>query len=368
VSTLALLFILLLLFTYVGYPVSIALLSRISPRRSFPQRPFEPTVTVCVPLYNASAYLSRKIASLLTLDYPTDKLDFLFVDDGSTDECAAILDAYANRDPRIRYLRSPFRRGKPSALNWMRKEATGEVLLMTDARQPIERGALRALVAALAPEEVGCVSGNLEVPTSAGAGVYWRYEKWIRKSEANFRSLVGVSGALYVIRKVDLIDLPEDLILDDVWIPLRLRLQGRQLLFCEEAVAYDEVYEDDREFGRKVRTLAGNCQLVAKLPTLIVPFVHPSWFEFWSHKLLRLLCPFVLVLLILLSLMGTATGQSPIVFFRLLLIGQLLFYAAALLGRRAGGIGRLCRTFVVLNVAALVGLWRFLRGLQRVTW
>jgi cellulose synthase/poly-beta-1,6-N-acetylglucosamine synthase-like glycosyltransferase len=263
------------------------------------------------------------------------------------------------------------RRGKPSALNRMRSEARGEVLLLTDVRQPLVVGALRALVSMLADPSVGCVTGNLELVGSAGSGVYWRYENWIRAQEGRFRSVVGITGPISIIRACDLEPIPTDTILDDVWIPMRLRLQGRKVLLCKEAIAYDHAFEDGREFQRKVRTLAGNYQIFARLPALLNPLTNQSWFETVSHKVLRLVCPWALAGLafgaIAASVVGSLTAVEALV-VNALIAGQVVFYAAALAGPTLGRVVGVARTFVVLHVAAVVGLWRFAARRQSVTW
>ena len=355
----------LLAYTYFGYPVLVALLSRLWPLR-VRDGAWEPMVTVCIPAHNAAGYAGPKIESLLAQDWPRERLEVLIYSDGSTDGTDEVIERYAARDPRVRLLRGGPRAGKPTALNRMRSEAGGEVLVLTDVRQPLERGAIRALVRRMSDPAVGCVSGNLRLRGQAGAGVYWRYENWIRASEAAFRGMVGATGPLYALRRVDLpAELPSDTILDDVWIPMRLRLQGRRLLFCEEAVAWDEAFADEREFGRKVRTLAGSYQLFARMPRLLLPLANPSWFETMSHKVARLLCPWALAAMAIASLVGAATGSRPLL---ALLAGQVLFYGLAAAGGRAGRAGALARTFVVLNGAAAVGLARWLSGSQRVTW
>jgi hypothetical protein len=374
-TSLALIALALLVYTFLGYPVIVAILARLFPLRTRVDNGWTPLVTACIPVYNAAAYLPAKLDSLLALDWPRDKLEILVYCDGATDSSAAIADDYTRRFPGIvRRLGSETRAGKPTAVNRMRREARGEVLLMTDVRQPLVPSALRALVARLADERVACVSGNLMLPSTAGAGVYWKYENWIRRSEAHFRSMLGVTGPIYVIRARDLVDLPLDLILDDMWIPLRLRLMRRRLLWAEAAVALDEAFGDEREFGRKVRTLAGNYQLFARMPTLLVPFVDPSWLEIVSHKVLRLVAPWLLALLLVSSLVAAAP-LDPIAFapslpwlMRALALAQLLAYLLAALGPWAGRVGVVYRTFVVLNSAAVVGLWRWLRGTQKVTW
>ncbi|WP_437999552.1 glycosyltransferase family 2 protein [Sorangium sp. So ce185] len=363
-----------LVYTYFGYPIVIGILARLWPAQRKDDPSYVPTVTACIPVYNAASYLPAKVESLFALDYPRDKLEVLLYSDGSTDDTVRVAQQLSERDPRVKVIVSEARRGKPIGVNTMLGVATGEVLLMTDVRQPLVPGALRALVRLLADPGAGCVSGNLVLKGSAGSGAYWRYENWIRLQEGRFRSMVGVTGPIYAIRRADMSQLPEGVILDDMWVPMRLRLEGRSILFAEDAIAYDDAFGDEREFGRKVRTLAGNYQLFSLLPALLVPFRNPSWFEIFSHKLLRLVCPWALVALLLTSTVAwvgaEASGDASWTLYaaRALFGGQAAFYLLAALGGAAGKLGALARTFVVLNAAAVVGLWRFVRGSQKVTW
>jgi len=361
----------LLTYTYFGYPLLIGLLARLFPWRPRPDPGWEPTVSVCVAAYNCEADLDAKLASLLALDYPADKTEILIYSDASTDGTDAIVTGRAANDPRVHLLRGEARMGKPTALNRMRERATGEVIVITDARQPLDRAALRALLALLAAPQVGCVTGNLVLEGSAGSGIYWRYENWIRKQESRFGSVTGMTGPLSALRRCDLGPLPADLILDDVWIPMQLRLRRARVLFAEDAIARDQAFSDDREFGRKTRTLAGNYQLFWRMPRLLMPFLNPSWFETISHKIARLLCPWLLVALLLACSIGVLELElgslaRPTLYG--LLLAQIAFYALGVLGNRAGRLGTVARTFLVLNAAAVVGLGRFIAGSQRVTW
>lgn len=354
----------LLAYTYVGYPALIGFLARVFPWHPRPVPGWEPTVSICVAAYNCKAYITAKLDSLLALDYPADKIEILIYSDASTDGTDELMADRASRDPRVHLLRGETRMGKPTALNRMRERATGEVLVITDARQPLDRAALRALVSLLGAPEVGCVTGNLVLEGSAGSGVYWRYENWIRKQESRFGSVTGMTGPLSALRRSDLGQLPPNLILDDVWIPMQLRLRGMRVLLAEGAIARDKAFADDREFGRKARTLAGNYQVFGWMPRLLVPFVNPSWFETMSHKIARLLCPWCLLGLLVACVLGARESAL----LSGLVAAQILFYGLATAGNHAGRIGTVARTFVVLNVAAVVGLWRFAWGSQRVTW
>jgi poly-beta-1,6-N-acetyl-D-glucosamine synthase len=359
-----------LVYTYVGYPLLIAILARLFPMRVETDPSYQPTVSVCMTVYNGAAYLDAKIESLLALDWPRHKLEILIYSDASTDATDAIIARWQAKEPVVRFIRGTSREGKPTGLNCLREMAVGEVLVLTDVRQTFAPNALRELVDHLADPKVGCVSGNLVLDGEAGSGIYWRYEKFIRRQEARFRSIVGVTGSIVALRKQDLPVLPHDLVLDDVWIPMRLRLQGRRIVFANDAEAYDVAADDDREFSRKVRTLAGNYQLFAWMPLLLSPFHNGSWFETFSHKFLRLLCPWLSLLLIgaaWAAAMGEEAATARAI-GEALLGGQVIFYFVALVGPRAGRLGRLARTFVVMNAAAMLGFGRFLSGRQRVTW
>jgi cellulose synthase/poly-beta-1,6-N-acetylglucosamine synthase-like glycosyltransferase len=369
-----------LAYTYVGYPIAIGALARLSAARrsgdggdgAGGDAAAAPVVSVCLPVFNGADYLPAKIESLLAQDHPADRIEILICCDGCRDDSEAVargLAATPEAAGRIRVLASSDRRGKPASLNTLATEATGELLLLTDVRQRFSPGAASALARAMRDPGVGCATGSLKLEGAAGSGVYWRYESWIRRQESRFRGVVGMSGAIAMMRRADWQALPEDLILDDVWIPMRLGLGRRRVAFVAEAEAYDVAFDDDQEFARKVRTLAGNYQLFARVPRLLLPVVNPFWFETISHKIARLIAPWLMLALVAAS-SGAAVGgpaaARPVM--SALLAAQLGFYAAAVAGRRAGRLGRVARTFVVMNVAAMVGLWRFLTGRQRVTW
>lgn len=359
-----------LAYTYVGYPVVVGLLARFRPLRTIRDESHTPTLSVCIAAFNVERYLDAKLASVLSQDYPHGQLEVLVYSDGSTDGTEAIAERHAAADGRVRLIRGGARAGKPTGINRMAELAQGEIMLVTDARQPLAPGAIRALARDLADPTVACVTGNLVLTGGAGSGVYWRYENWIRRQEGRFRSVVGMTGPLSAWKRAELLPLPSDIILDDVWIPMTMRLRGKRVLLAEDAIAYDEAFEDEREFRRKVRTLAGNYQVFARVPALLSPFANPSWFETISHKVLRLLCPWALLGLLIGSLAVTLSPSPGTIIWcvRALFFAQVGFYIAAAVGKRAGRLAGVARTFVVLNLAAVLGLWRFLTNRQPVTW
>jgi cellulose synthase/poly-beta-1,6-N-acetylglucosamine synthase-like glycosyltransferase len=365
----------LLFYTYFGYPIAIGVLARLHPLRLPGPRDAPtalPRITVCLPVHNGGRFLAEKLDSLLRQDYPPDRLDVIVYCDGCSDDSEEIARRYAQSagaGGRIQVVASSERLGKPTALNKVRDLAGGELLLLNDVRQPLSPGSARALAAPFRHPEMGCTTGNLVLRGAAGSGVYWRYENWIRRQESRFRSVVGMSGAIAMVRRADLPALPADLILDDVFIPMTLRRRGKRVLFVAEAEAYDAAFEDEQEFGRKVRTLAGNYQLFGLMPGLLLPFVNPSWFETISHKVMRLCAPWLMALIAVASAALAVSAAGPAAVTGGLLLGlQVVFYGAALAGNRAGRFAGIARTFVVLNAAAVLGLWRYVTRGQRVTW
>jgi poly-beta-1,6-N-acetyl-D-glucosamine synthase len=372
VAGLAITALALILYTYVGYPLLVSAWARLAPVEVMGRADFEPVVSVCLAVYNGEPHLERKIRSLQALDYPASKLELLVFCDGSTDGTERLLRELATTDPRIHVASSPVRLGKPTALNRLARMATGDVLFLCDVRQPVSPNALRALLEPLADPSVGCVSGSLVLAGATGAGAYWHYEQLIRRAEARLGSMVGVSGSIYATRRADMPELPADVLLDDMFVPLRVAIATKKrIVLAESAEAFDVACDDEHEFVRKVRTLAGNYQLLAKMPGLLVPGLNPVWFQMTSHKLLRLTCPWALVGLLwaCFSLScSPALSVIPLSFWRALFTAQTAFYLLAAVGPRAGLPGMVARTFFVMNAAAVLGLWRFLRGSQAVTW
>ena len=320
------------LYAYVGYPALLAVWSRLR-RRPVHREPFEPTVTLIVAAHNEADRLEAKIRNCRALDYPREKLKIIVALDGCTDGTASRVDRLAGPDLEVVCL--PERRGKAVALNAALARATHEVVVFADARQRIEPGALRELLAPLADPEVGVVTGELVLTdgrgkeSGAGAGLYWRYEKKVRALESEVHSVVGATGALYAARRVLIEPLPEGTLIDDVLIPMRIVLAGKRCVREPRARVFDRVSCcAEAEYHRKVRTLAGNFQLVALMPELVMPGRNPVWLQFVSHKVARLLVPYALVAL-LVSNIFVASSHA---FYGTTLMLQAVFYALAVLG------------------------------------
>jgi cellulose synthase/poly-beta-1,6-N-acetylglucosamine synthase-like glycosyltransferase len=343
-------------YVYVGYPALLGVWTRVSlllgrsalqsperrsqlsERRSGPSRIEDrrryPGVSVIVAARNEAPRLRSRISNLLASDYPARHLQIIVALDGSSEAARAALKPFGNRVELIALPPS----GKAAALNAAVERARYPILVFADARQRFAADAIRRLVSHFRDPQVGAVSGELlldcEISPVAstvadGVGAYWKYEKWLRRREAIVGSTLGVTGAIYAMRRWLWQPLPEDTLLDDVLGPMRVVMRGYRVIFDSLARAFDETAKNaSTEMRRKVRTLAGNFQLLAQEPRLLVPGLNPVWLQFMSHKVGRLLVPYALIGLLVSSV--SLASQSWL--YAVACVAQLGFYGLAAYG------------------------------------
>ncbi len=362
-------------YTFIGYPVAVWLVGQgfksalASGNRPLDENADLPDITIVIPVHNEAEYIDAKIASLQSSDYPQDKIRILFVSDGSVDETNRIL----TRHTGIDVLEYQPRQGKPYALNLAMKNVTSSIVVFTDARQPLAQNAMTLLVKSLANPGIGVASGELVHYNSASrsgkhVGLYWLYEKWIRKSESLVHSVAGATGALYAIKTKDYEPISQDTILDDFEIPIQILKKGKRVILVEGAELYDTTQEDaQKEKQRKIRTLSGNYQSFARNPWLFNPLKNPIWIQFISHKVMRLLIPYFMVIIFVLPffLKGWV--------YKVILIFQCLFYLSALLGRLLPGLREnklisFCYVFFELNAGSVISLQKYFTNQIEVRW
>ena len=301
-----------LLYVHFGYPMLLDVWRRVAGRRvkkgswepttSSASAFAWPTVSILIAVHNERDTIEAKLQNCLQLDYPAEKLQIVVALDAPTDGTDAIVAAFESA--MISVVKLVQHKGKAGALNHAVVAARGDILVFADARQSFDRTALRELVANFHDPEVGCASGELILlddegrEASDGMGIYWRYEKWMRAQESEIHSMLGATGAIYAIRRELYKPMLPDTILDDMAVPMNIVLGGKRAVFDGAAHAYDRVSASPEiEYGRKVRTLMGNFQLLARMPALLSPFHNPVWLQFMSHKVARLLVPYALVIL-----------------------------------------------------------------------
>ncbi|MES1258575.1 MAG: glycosyltransferase family 2 protein [Acidobacteriota bacterium] len=342
----------LLLYILAGYPLLLGILRR---RSSRPVRRGDatPTVTAIIAVYNGAPYLGAKLKSLQSLDYPQNRIQIIVASDGSSDETAAIARGF----PGTEVLELP-RGGKCAAQNAAIARATGEILLLTDVRQTLEPQSLRALVSNFGDPAVGVVSGLLKIRSSDSSaageiGAYWRYEAWIRDSLSAVDSIFGASGSLYAMRRELAVPMPEDILCDDMYLPLAAFRRGFRLIVEPQAVMWDYPTDRASEFHRKVRTLAGNYQLWFHYPWLLTP-ANRMWLHFLSYKAGRLFLPWLLIAI------AVSTVFLPSPWREWLAFPQIAIYTLAALHpwlpKPLQRLSSPVRTFVVMMLAALAAL------------
>jgi cellulose synthase/poly-beta-1,6-N-acetylglucosamine synthase-like glycosyltransferase len=360
-------------YVYIGYPLLLFVAARLL-GQPVKRRPWLPTVSILIAAHNEERFIRRKLESVLALNYPPHLLQILVGCDGCTDATEAAVRDYAWAG--IRLVSLPHRCGKAATINRMLELATGEVILFGDARQTYHPDALRELVADLADPAVAGASGSVVLTggsgaVAQGAGLYRRYDEFLRHHEALLFSTLGAAGAIYAMRRELCEPLPEDAVLDDFEMPMRAVAKGYRIAFEPAAMAYDIApSSSDQELRRKVRTLAGNYQALWRLRSCLHLGRSPVAWQLLSHKVGRLVAPFALIV----ALMANAATAVSLSHHGVLLAMQVAFYGLAAVGAAASRRGIrakvLCLPYVfaLMNWAALLAFFRVLRGGQTVAW
>jgi poly-beta-1,6-N-acetyl-D-glucosamine synthase len=348
------------------YPVLIGLAALVARRRDRHETSGTwPHVTAIVATRADAVSVRERVEDLLRSEYPEPLLDVVVAYDArATDPIAAWTGDDASR---VRIVRGDEPGGKAAALNAGVRAARGAVLLFADSGQRFGPDAVALLARAVLRPNVGAASGRLELAQGAKAPalplrLYWSLERWLRSREADVHSAVGVTGAIYAMRRELWTPLPEGLILDDLYVPMQLVLRGHRIAYVEAARAYEtRATTDGNEYRRKVRTLTGVLQLCAWLPHTLTPLRNPVWAQFVTHKLLRLLTPYWL----LICAVWAATTVARQIGIAWLLVAIALFAALLQLGTRPF---RALRSAVVSSILVQVAAVRATANGARGRW
>lgn len=360
-------------YIFLGYGMIIALVAVIFKRPIRKEQPAEwPAITLVLCACNEQERIAGRIDNLLDTDYPADKITVLIVSDGSTDNTNEIVANYG--DVRVQLLALPERRGKPNGINQAMKQVQTDIVVYADARQRYLKNTLTELVMNLTDERVGAASGALMiVPSEGGAArgidIYWVLEKFIRKQEGLLDSCVGCTGAIYAIRTKLYTPMPEDILIDDVYTPLNIVMQGYRVVHDPVPRALEpQSLATEYEKVRKPRTLAGNFQLMMRYPQWLLPWKNRIAFQLLCHKYLRLASPFLLLIQLIGALLLLPIGGVHVWPFILLAV----FYGLAWKGlSRKNAPHRIIYMpggFVFLNYAVLMGLKLYATGGYKSGW
>lgn len=340
------------------YPLLLDWLSRVR-RQPVARAAYKPRVSIILATYNGAAFLRAKLDSIFALDYPRDLMEVIVVSDGSTDNTKEIAGSYAGR---ILFIDAP-KRGKGAALNRGMAIASGEIFVFTDVRQRLAPDSLRLLMENFSDPAVGAVSAELQIEPGASheeadIGTYWNYERSIRLKLSAFDSIFGASGSYYAVRRELAVAIPANMLLDDMYLPLNAFFKGYRLVVDPRAKMYDYPTDLAGEFPRKVRTLAGNYQILRSYPQLLGPR-NRLLPHFLSYKFGRLLLPFALLTCAIASL--CAGGRLAIVSA----VVQVCLYSAAVADLWISPRARLkrvtspIRSFLIMMLATLcaISIW-----------
>jgi len=369
-------------YTFAGYGIILYFLVKIrrlvKGKRVVPEiNQYFPTLTLIVAAYNEETLMEEKIRNTLALQYQKDKVNFLFITDGSSDRTPEIISQY----PEIHLMHSPVRSGKINAIHRAMEEVDSEIVVYTDANTFLNSEALLYIARHYADPTVGAVSGEKRVmqdavsDATAGEGFYWKYESALKKWDSELYSVVGAAGELFSVRRSLYKDVEPDTILDDFMISMLIAIQGFRIIYEPDAYA-SELSSDNikEELKRKIRIAAGGIQSILRLKPLFNPFLNPLLsFQYISHRVLRwTITPFLMILTFLLNILICMKSHDFIFLF--ILICQSLFYSMALAGwileKQKIKIKALFVPyyFCIMNYAVLAGMIRYYKGSQSAVW
>ncbi len=364
----------LLFWTFLGYPCFIVLLANLRPKQ-WHKDPYCGFVSMIIAAYNEEDVIRKKVANCCLLDFTPATAEIIIVSDGSQDKTNCVLEQLVDKKAsHIKFVKYHPRAGKAHALNVGVGESSGDVLIFSDANVIIGEKSCQALLAPFADSCVGVVCGRVLVKARgeqevAGESLYMRYESAVQQAEGSVYSMVGVDGALFAIRRDLYKKLEVNTILDDFTLSMNAPIEGKRIVYEGQAIAVEEVVPSAKnEMKRKSRIVSGGFQYLANILRQSNKLSYWMWFCFLSHKIIRWVAPFLLLLVFVFNVMLLSSF-----FFYLFLFCQLLFYFLALLGQifkslRKNYVVYLPYYFCIVNVAAFQGFIRFLFSGKTILW
>jgi cellulose synthase/poly-beta-1,6-N-acetylglucosamine synthase-like glycosyltransferase len=377
----------LLFYTYIGYALVLYLLLKIKKLLFQKQITkvdllYEPNVCLFVTAFNEKDYVKQKVENSFSLDYPKEKIQYLWITDGSNDGTPDLLKEYDSLE--VHHL--PERRGKMHAMNRGVRFVKAPIIIFSDTNTILGKYSIREIVAKFSNEKTGCVAGEKRIvekyadaAAGAGEGLYWKIESWIKKMDAEINSAVGAVGELFAIRTELFEDVETDTLLDDFMISLRIAQKGYNIAYAPNAYAEETASLNvSEELKRKIRIAAGGIQTIFRLKSLLNPFRYGllSW-QYFSHKVLRwTLAPVSLFMVLPVNLLIVWQQNSwlDFGFYTSMLYVQLLCYLLAAVGwyfenrKLHFKLLFVPYYFLVINYTSILGIFRYFNGKQPVSW
>jgi cellulose synthase/poly-beta-1,6-N-acetylglucosamine synthase-like glycosyltransferase len=362
--------IFLILYSYIGYPVSLYVLGRFRKLHVIRQD-ICPHITIIITAYNEEKRINEKIMNTFDIIYPKDRLQIIVASDGSTDSTNEIVDNIKKSNMQLLVI--PIRGGKENAQKEALKISSGEVIVFTDVATIIEPMGLKKIVSNFADPMVGCVSSEDRFigrdGKPSGEGFYVRYEMMLRRLESELNSLVGMSGSFFAARKSVCQDFQGNMQSDFRTLLNCVKMGLRGISDPEATGTYLDVSDSSREFDRKVRTILRGLTVYFNHTEFLNIFKYGLFsYQYFCHKLLRWLVPVFLVLAFLTNfLLMTKSNTHLLLFFV-----QIIFYCLAILGWKNRQISRnltkIPYYFLTVNASILIAWWKYLRRQRVVMW
>lgn len=363
-----------LVYTYAGYPLLVYLFARLRPK-PVKRAEVAPSVTVLITAYNEEKAIREKLKNTFSIDYPAEKLEILVASDGSTDKTDEIVREFAGRG--VKLFRQEGRKGKTFTQNKAVEQASGEIILFSDATTMYKPNVLHEILPNFADPSIGCVAGKLEYVDDSGSNVgkgarsYWNYETFLKESESRACSLIGASGCLYAVRRSAYQPMYPEACSDFLICTVVYR-QGLRSVYEPNAVCTEATNQKtDKEMQMRVRVIAQTYTDLWRNRRMLNPF-HSGFYavQLFSHKVLRYSVPLFLILIFLSSLVLAFYT----VFFQAILALQIVFYLTALIGwileknRVKIGVFAIPLYFVLANLASVIAFYKFLHGEKYARW
>lgn len=369
--------IMLALYIYLGYFLLVIILGK-ALQKKVKKADIEPSVALMIAAYNEELSIAKKIENSLSLDYPKDKFKIIVVSDGSTDRTDDIVKSYADRG--VELIRVEGRVGKTEARNVAVRSVREEIIIFSDATTKYKTDIVRKLVRNFSDKTVGMVTGHLiyqdgdDTQMGLGQKLYWQYESLIKKSQTEMGTLTGSVGCVTAFRTSLYTPLPDNII-EDFTGPLMMVMKGFRVVYEEEAVCFEETTtKSSKEWSMRVRVIRGGMTGLLFARKILNPFQYPlASFQLISHKVLRWMVPLFMIFFATVTLQAVLADPEYLV-AQMLLIIQVLFYGSAALAfllEKKGihlKITAIPFYFVVVNLAALVAMFKMLNHTLEATW
>lgn len=370
----------LLFHSYILYPILLWLFA-FNKRLSFQHYSHEdelPSVSVVMAAYNEEAVIESKLMSVLATDYPLSRVEILVGSDCSTDSTDDILKKIAQEYPQVTFVGFAQRQGKIAIINHLLAKASGSIIISTDANVMFTPSTIFELVKYFKDERIGLVDSRMVNKGLSKTGIsiqestYITHEVMIKHREGLlWGTMIGPFGGCYAIRKELFCSPPANFLVDDFFINMKVIEQGKKCINNLRALATEDVSNVlQEEFRRKVRIGMGNFQNLGQFAGMLWPPTTPVAFCFLSHKVLRWLGP----ILLLLALVSTITLSFQRVFFHWVLIAFIVMLAIPLVDFIWKSIKihisplRFVTHFFSMNLALLVGLIKYFKGVKSNVW